>query len=63
MNRYNASEIPLTSVVFEALGAASVCWESMEDTGVFQDGAAKNIGDSLVQYLRPLLGADTKGDL
>ena len=38
--------------VFEALGAASTCWESMEGTGVFDDARAKQTGDDLVAYLR-----------
>lgn len=42
---------PLVNAIFTCLGAASVCWESMEGTGVFQDGRAKAIGDALTEYL------------
>lgn len=38
--------------VFESLGAASTCWESMEGTGVFDSDRAKQIGDDLMTYLR-----------
>lgn len=43
---------PIESAVFEAIGAASVCWESMEGTGVFDSTRAKKIGDELVEYFR-----------
>jgi hypothetical protein len=45
-------EDPLETVVFQALGAASICWERMNDTGVFDDQRAKAIGESLVGWLR-----------
>jgi hypothetical protein len=38
----------LEEAVFQALGAASVCWESMEGTGVFQSDRAKQIGEELL---------------
>lgn len=44
-------EDALSTVVFQALGAASVCWETTENAGVFDDHQAKSIGDSLVDYL------------
>lgn len=43
-----------TSAVFQALGAASVCWESPEKAGVFQSGRAKLIGDQLIIRLQEL---------
>lgn len=64
--------LPLETAVFQALGAASVCWDSMDGTGVFQSDRAKEIGDTLVAYVkehahswtdRPLLGLATTGDL
>lgn len=43
---------PIDTAVFEALGAASVCWESMEGTGVFDSTRCKQIGDELLEYFR-----------
>lgn len=45
---------PLTieTAVFQALGAASTCWESMEGTGVFDDQYAKAIGEALLAEIR-----------
>lgn len=42
----------LETCIYEAIGAASVCWESMEGTGVFQDVRAKAIGDQLLARIR-----------
>lgn len=36
------------TAVFEALGAASVCWDSNR---VFDDVRAKKIGDELIAFL------------
>lgn len=44
--------LPLESAVFQALGAASVCWESMEGTGIFQSDRAKEIGEALLEVIR-----------
>lgn len=75
-NTFNAQQIydeelqadrddALASVVFQALGAASVCWD---DDRVFDDRQAKQIGDSLVAFLhdqidQPSLGLATTGQL
>lgn len=40
------------SAVFQALGAASVCWESMSGTGVFQSDQAKALGDEFIAAVR-----------
>ena len=45
----------LTTVIGEAIGAGSVCWESMRDAGVFQDQQAKVIVDHAVQRVRELV--------
>jgi hypothetical protein len=37
--------------VFEAIGAGSVCWESMEGTGIFQDDRAVAVGNALCEVL------------
>lgn len=64
--------LPLETAVFQALGAASVCWDPMDGTGVFQSEQAKSIGDALVAYVRdhahswteyPLLGLATTAEL
>lgn len=39
------------SAVFQALGAASTCWESLEHTGVFDSTRAKEIGEALLKEL------------
>lgn len=44
--------LPLETAVFQALGAASTCWERMDKTGVFDSTAAKEIGDALVARIR-----------
>jgi hypothetical protein len=41
----------LREVVFQALGAASVCWDDIEKAGVFQSEKAKEIGDALVAWI------------
>ena len=46
---------PLSTLVFEALGAASACWEDLSSAGEFQSDAARAIGDDLVDALRPML--------
>lgn len=44
------TETPVETAVFEALGAASVCWETPEGAGVFESDRAKQIGDELVAF-------------
>lgn len=39
------------SAIFQALGAASVCWEFPERAGVFDSTRAREIGDALVKEL------------
>lgn len=55
-----ATERPegLETLVFEALGAASACWENLEGAGVFQSDQAKAIGDALVADLQPMLNPE-----
>lgn len=38
--------------IFQALGAASVCWEHMEKAGIFHSERAKFIGDQLIERLK-----------
>lgn len=42
----------IESAVFQALGAASVCWESVEGAGVFDSTRAKEIGEELMAFIR-----------
>lgn len=46
----------LTEAVFQALGRASVCWEPMDGTGVFDSTTASQLGGELlgiiVQFAR-----------
>lgn len=37
--------------VFQALGAASMCWEYPEKAGIFESDRAKEIGDALLEKL------------
>jgi hypothetical protein len=41
----------LEEAVFVALGTASVAWESMEGTGVFNDALARSAGEDLIQWI------------
>jgi hypothetical protein len=38
-------------VVFEAIGAASTCWESLRGSGVFDEALATEIGETLLAEL------------
>lgn len=42
----------IESAVFQALGAASTCWESLDNTGIFQSDRAKEIGEELLAFIR-----------
>lgn len=41
----------LDQAVHMAVGAASVCWESMTGTGTFQDDRARNVAAALIAYV------------
>jgi hypothetical protein len=43
--------LTIESAVFQALGAASVCWSDMSGTGVFEDQRAKEIGETLLAFI------------
>lgn len=45
-------KMTLEEAVFTALGAASVCWESMEGTGEFDSSRAKKIGEELLNRIK-----------
>lgn len=42
----------IEAAVYQALGAASVCWDSMEGTGVFHSDEAKAIAEELLARIR-----------
>ena len=42
----------IEAVVGEAIGAGSVCWESLTGTGVFQDQRASQIVDEVVAWVK-----------
>lgn len=48
------------SAIYQALGAASVCWESMAGTGVFDDKRACEVAEALIQRLADF-GLQTDG--
>jgi hypothetical protein len=45
----------LNKLVFEALGEASTCWESMYSTGQFDSVRAGMIGDKLMEDIKNLI--------
>lgn len=48
----------METMVYEAVGAASTCWESLHGTGVFDSDRAQAIGDAVVeQVVDPLYEA------
>lgn len=42
----------LETAVFEALGAASACWDNLEGAGVFESTRCKQIGEELLEYFK-----------
>lgn len=44
--------LPVESVIGQAVGAGSVCWESMSGAGIFQDGRASAVVDGTLDWLR-----------
>lgn len=48
-------EDPVRTAVFQAIGAASICWERVEEAGVFDSTLARTIGDGLMKFLEPHL--------
>lgn len=66
-NAHEPGEAPLgltpdhtiEEAVFQALGAASMCWEWPQFAGVFDSIRAQAIGEELMAWLRPP-GADVR---
>lgn len=47
-------ELTLETIVFQGLGAASVCWENLDAAGIFQSDRAVLIGNKMVQRIKEL---------
>jgi hypothetical protein len=43
----STEDLPLSEILLQALGAASMCWEHVDRAGVFNDVRAAQIGKSL----------------
>ena len=48
-------DTPLEEVIGNAVGAASTCWEFLENTGVFNSERASQIVDETVAIIRKKL--------
>lgn len=61
--------LSLEDVVMQSLGAASMCWEQIEEAGIFQAERARAIGKALIEWVRnnkiegPRLGLATTRQL
>lgn len=56
-------EDPLQAVVFQALGAASSCWDNLRGAGTFESGRAKAIGDDVYRWLTEQIGSNDKAEI
>lgn len=45
-------ELTLTEILYQALGAASMCWEHPDRAGIFDSTRAKMIGEALEREVR-----------
>jgi len=45
----------IRGVIFMAIGAGSMCWQSLSHTGVFDSGEAEAIGEEAVARITELL--------
>jgi hypothetical protein len=43
--------LTLSSVVGQAIGAGSTCWESLEDSGVYQSDRAVEIMNATIEWI------------
>ena len=65
MGRFDDAE-NTHAAVFQAIGAASMCWETIERAGVFNSDRTKEIAEDLLAFLdahQPLLGFATTRQL
>lgn len=51
----------LRTIIFEALGAASVCWETPEGAGEFKSEQCAEIGDALYEEVMKFVRGETNG--
>lgn len=65
--QFQEGEVPtIETAVFQALGAASTCWDTPEGAGVFHSERAKEIGEALLAFIaerQPMLGYATTHEL
>lgn len=45
----------LKRLIYQALGEASVCWDSLESAGIFRSKEATIIGDKLIEDIKDLI--------
>ena len=50
-DREHDGSLSKESAIFQAIGAASMCWEFSGKGGIFDSMRAKEIGDALIQQL------------
>jgi hypothetical protein len=48
----------LTAAVYQAVGAASVCWSDMTGTGTFREDRARHVAEELLSYIRLRMDPD-----
>lgn len=48
--------LSLETAVFQAIGAASMCWETLRGAGEFQSVRAKLIGEALMRKIHETYG-------
>lgn len=50
---FHPEETPnIEGAVYQALGAASMCWENMDHAGIFQSEEATAIAEGLLAFIR-----------
>lgn len=42
----------IEEVIYQAVGAGSMCWENMSNTGVFQDQQARQVAQDALEEIR-----------
>lgn len=53
----------LTTLIFEAIGEASMCWEFPEKAGVFQSERAEEIGNELIREINSILKSENDHEI
>lgn len=48
-------DIKLNSLIYQAIGAASMCWDSPQSAGVFDSKRASDISDKLREDIKDLI--------